>query len=194
MRSTLLAALVLVGGLFGVIGHAQAITISGLSAVFDNPNDRLKISGTVTSTDNGTFNEFAFDWDGPLDSFDFTGGSVLSSNLPGATLFFPAGAVSGGAFAVTGLSDAPFSAPQFFDFVFQLPPAPASFLTEDIDIGVCDDCSPDFVDGEVLDQAVVPVAGNLIPEPTALALAGLCLSSLAVRRTRCREKSLRVGG
>lgn len=165
---------------FGLVGNVQAITISGASAIFDDPNDLLWISGTVTSTTMGSFNEFAFDWDGALDSFDFTGGSVINSNLTGATFSFPAGGTTLGTFGVNGLNDAPFNAPLYFEFLFQLPVI-TGLLSESIDIGIGDDVTPGFNGGEVVNDIVRPVSGNLnpVPEPTTMLLFGIGLIAVA---------------
>ncbi|WP_338548186.1 VPLPA-CTERM sorting domain-containing protein [Roseovarius phycicola] len=166
---------------------AGAITVANFSAEFDDADDLLRLSGDITSTFS-TFNEIVFDWDGSLNNFDFSVASLLSSNI-GGTLSAPAGGVSGGAFGVSGIVGQPLSAPLSFDFLVSIVGAGANFLSEQVDVGVCDDCTPGFIGGEVANDVGTPKRADLsapapVPLPAAAWMLIAALGSLFAIRKR----------
>lgn len=159
---------------FLIASAAGATTLSNFVAEFDATDDLLRLSGDITSTAS-PFSQIGFDWDGALNSFDFTGATLVSSNL-GGSLGTPVGATSAGSFAVIGIPSAPLTAPVSFDFLVSVSGISGLFATESIDLVICDVCAPGSLGFENLQDVGTAVAADLsAPPPVPLPAAAWML-------------------
>lgn len=165
-----------------LVTTVRAGVITDGDAVFDDANDLLKLQGTYISADVD-INEFLFDWDGALNSFDFSGASLLFSSV-GGTLSTPASGFDPGSLSISGLPGAPLPLPASFEFLLSIPGADDTFLSVPVDFYVRDGSGgSDFTNVAFLTPRSANLAATSVPVPATLVLLGLGLLGLGLRRS-----------
>jgi len=169
--------------LFGITIRANAASYTDINFIFDNANDLLRLSGTINDASQD-FDTIEFDYDGPLQNFDYSGSSLLSAdpgtNSPG----FSFGTV--GQFRVTYSTPFSSSSPRAFDFLFKMPGAGSAFQNQPIDItlrNISGGVSGSF---DNVNDVGTASAGDLTDIPTPALLPGLLGFGAATLRKRKR--------
>lgn len=170
--------------LFGFAQQSNAILFTDVTAIFDDDDDLLRIAGTVSDVApiSVPFTGLFFDFDpSPQQTAVIDGGALLFTNI-GGSYSTAESAIS--SLLVDGISGGGSSGPLSFDFLFSLPGAGSEFIGF-IDAGVYDTTTRFGDQGQNL---FATEAGDLefhsqaVPAPTTLALMGLCLLGLRLRR------------